>query len=145
MTVLNIGDMTMKKRNSLSDMTLQMLCEMNAKAEHLVKLMKQGIVEFIFKKMSTGKERKAHGTLRRDLIPPEFQRKRGRPKKRPSYLVIYYDTDKKDIRSFKDELLKRIISKPKKSVHSINKKDIKKDEIKQDEKSSKSNKEDRNI
>lgn len=39
----------------------------------------------------------------------------------------------------------RIISKPKKSVHSTNKKDIKKDEIKQDEKSSKSNKEDNNI
>ena len=90
---------------------------MNAKAEHLVKLMKQGIVEFIFTKISTGKDRKAHGTLRRDLIPPEFQRKRGRPKKHPSYLVIYYDTDKKDIRSFKDELLKRIISKPKKIVH----------------------------
>lgn len=49
-----------------------MLCEMNAKAEHLVKLMKQGIVDFIYKKMSTGKPRKARGTLKRDLIPPEF-------------------------------------------------------------------------
>lgn len=89
-----------------------MLCEMNDKAQHLCKLMKQGIVEFIFQKVSTGKRRKARGTLKRDLIPPEFQRKRGRPKKRPDYLVIYYDVDKKDIRSFKDELLKRIMSKP---------------------------------
>ena len=71
--------------------------------------------------MSTGKQRKARGTLRRDLIPNEFQRKRGRPKKHPDYLVIYYDLDKEDIRSFKDELLKRIISGPKEQFHSTDK------------------------
>ena len=109
--------MIVKAISSLSNLSLQMLTEMNAKAEHLVKLMKQGIVEFIYKKISTGKNRRARGTLRRDLIPPEFQRKRGRPKKHPDYLVIYYDLNRQDIRSFKDELLKRIISKPKKTVH----------------------------
>lgn len=86
--------------------TYQLLCEMNNKAKQLCELMKQGIVEFIFVKKSTGQRRKAHGTLKRDIIPPEFQRKRGRPKKRPEDLVIYYDTDKQAIKSFKDYLLK---------------------------------------
>lgn len=102
-------------------MSLQMLVEMNEKAKHLCDLMKQGIVEFIFKKVSTGKKRKARGTLNRDLIPPEFRRKKGRPKKRPDYLVIYYDFDKEDIRSFRDELLQRIISKPEDVIHSTSK------------------------
>lgn len=88
-------------------MTLKQLCEMNDKAKKLVELMKQGIVKFIYRKKSTGKIRKAEGTLKRDLIPPEAQRKRGRPKKRPDDLVIYYDVGKKAIRSFKDELLQR--------------------------------------
>lgn len=70
--------------------------------------MKKGIVEFVFKKKSTGKIRRAHGTLKRDLIPPEAQRKKGRPRKRPDDLVIYYDTDKKAIRSFKDYLLQKV-------------------------------------
>lgn len=78
--------------------------------------MKQGIVEFLYKKKSTGKMRRAHGTLKRDLIPPKAQRKRGRPKKRPEDLVIYYDTDRKDIRSFKDYLLKKVLSKPKSNI-----------------------------
>lgn len=88
-----------------NNLSFEILCEMNKKAQQLVKLMKQGIVEFMFKKASTGKMRKAHGTLNRSLIPPEDQRKPGRPKYRPDYLVIYYDTDKKAIRSFKDFLL----------------------------------------
>ena len=117
-----------------------MLIEMNAKAQHLVNLMKQGIVEFIFKKVSTGKTRKAHGTLKRSLIPPEFQRKKGRPKKRPDYLVIYYDTDKKDIRSFRDEMLKRIIPTKSKDVHPTSQKDQKDVEPKDEKTSSKDNK-----
>ena len=90
-----------------NDITYSMLCEMNDKAKKLCNLMKQGIVEFVFKKKSTGKTRKARGTLKRDLIPTKFQRKRGRPKKRPEDLVIYYDVEKKDIRSFKDYLLQK--------------------------------------
>lgn len=87
--------------------------------------MKKGIVEFIFKKKSTGKMRKAHGTLKRDLIPPEAQRKRGRPKKRPEDLVIYYDTDKNAIRSFKDYLLQKVLkSKSLSSEEASNKEDI---------------------
>ena len=130
-----------------------MLLEMNDKAMRLVKLMKQGIVEFSFEKMSTGKIRKAHGTLKRDLIPPEAQRKRGRPRKRPDYLVIYYDTDKKAIRSFKDELLKRIISTPVDPGHSTEN-DNSKNEEKSSDRNEKSiettsdknnNKENRNI
>jgi len=113
--------MIVKSTSSLSDMSLQMLVEMNEKAKRLCDLMKQGIVEFIFKKISTGKKRRARGTLNRDLIPPEFRRRKGRPKKRPDYLVIYYDFDKEDIRSFKDELLQRIISKPEDVIHSTNK------------------------
>ena len=69
-----------------------MLFEMNLKAQRLVELMKHGIVKFIYKKMSTGKTRTAYGTLDRDLIPPELRRRRGRPRRRPDYLVIYYDT-----------------------------------------------------
>ena len=113
--------MIVRTTSSLSDMTLQMLIEMNEKAKRLCELMKQGPVEFIFKKVSTGKKRKARGTLKRDLIPPEFRRKKGRPKKRPDYLVIYYDFDKEDIRSFRDDLLQRIISKPEDVIHSTNK------------------------
>jgi len=71
-TVLCIGNMTMKTTGSLSNMSLQQLNEMNDKAKRLVELMKRGIVEFIFKKKSTGKTRKAKGTLKRDLIPAEF-------------------------------------------------------------------------
>ena len=88
----------------------QILCEMTKKAQHLVDLMKKGIVDFVFTKKSNGAKRKAKGTLKRDLIPPEFQRKRGRPKKRPEGLVIYYDVDKNDIRSFRDELLIKIMA-----------------------------------
>ena len=84
---------------------------MNDKAKKLCELMKKGIVEFIYKKKSTGKMRRAKGTLKRDLIPPEAQRKRGRPKKRPEDLVIYYDVDKEGIRSFKDYLLHKVIGK----------------------------------
>jgi len=76
--------------------------------------MKQGIVKFTYTKMSTGKTRTAYGTCRRDLIPQKFRRKQGRPRRRPDYLVIYYDMQKHDIRSFKDELLKKIFP-PKKS------------------------------
>jgi len=71
-TVPSIGDMIVKSISSLSDMSLNMLEEMNSKAKHLCDLMKQGIVEFIFQKMSTGKNRKARGTLKRDLIPNEY-------------------------------------------------------------------------
>lgn len=113
--------MIVRTTSSLSDMTLQMLMEMNEKAKRLCELMKQGPVEFVFKKVSTGKKRRARGTLNRDLIPPEFRRKKGRPKKRPDYLVIYYDFDKEDIRSFRDDLLQRIISKPEDVIHSTNK------------------------
>ena len=121
----------MNNENSLSNMSLAQLQEMNAKAKRLVALMKQGIVEFIFKKKSTGELRKAKGTLKRTLIPPEFQRKRGRPKKRPEDLVIYYDVDKQDIRSFKDYLLKTIKkskvqkSKPDSKIEQSNKKSVK--------------------
>lgn len=81
---------------------------MNGKARKLCDLMKRGIVEFVFKKKSNGKIRRAKGTLKRDLIPAEAQRKRGRPRKRPDDLVIYYDVDKKAIRSFKDYLLQKV-------------------------------------
>ena len=94
--------------SSLSNMKLSQLCEMNSKAKKLCELMKRGIVEFIFKKKSNGKIRKARGTLKRSLIPTEAQRKPGRPKKRPEDLVVYYDVDKKAIRSFKDYLLQKI-------------------------------------
>ena len=70
--------------------------------------------------------------MKRDLIPPEFQRKRGRPKKRPDYLVIYYDVDKEDIRSFRDDTLKKIISKPHEPVNSTGEKEK---EISENEKS----------
>lgn len=121
----------MNNENSLSNMSLAQLQEMNAKAKRLVALMKQGIVEFIFKKKSTGELRKAKGTLKRTLIPLEFQRKRGRPKKRPEDLVIYYDVDKQDIRSFKDYLLKTIKkskvqkSKPDSKIEQSDKKSVK--------------------
>ena len=117
----------MSTNTSLSD--LKTLVEMNKKAQQLVELMKQGIVEFIFKKSSTGKMRTAHGTLDRSLIPEKDRRKPGRPKKRPDYLVIYYDTDKKAIRSFKDFLLQKvnkkvnIISKKSESGYSDSKKE----------------------
>ena len=36
--------------------------------------------------------------------------------------MIYYDEDKNDIRSFRDDLLQRIISEPEDVVHSTSKK-----------------------
>lgn len=126
--------------NSLYDMTLKQLNEMNDKAKRLVELMKQGIVEFIFTKKSTNQRRKAHGTLKRDLIPQEFQRKKGRPKKRPEDLVIYYDIDKGDIRSFKDYLLKSYSKKPIVQKTNIKNNDDKNEKVvKSSEKSSKQN------
>lgn len=98
----------MSSTNSLSDMSLKQLNEMNSKAKKLVELMKKGIVQFVFKKKSNGKIRKAKGTLKKDLIPKESQRKSGRPKKRPDDLVIYFDVDKQEIRSFKDYLLQKV-------------------------------------
>ena len=98
----------MSSINSLSDMSLKQLNEMNNKAKRLVELMKKGIVQFAFKKKSNGKIRKAKGTLKKDLIPKESQRKSGRPKKRPDDLVIYFDVDKQEIRSFKDYLLQKV-------------------------------------
>ena len=92
-------------------LTLKQLNEMNDKAKKLCDLMKKGIVDFVFKKKSTGEMRKAKGTLKIDLIPPEAQRKRGRPKKRPEELVVYYDVEKKGIRSFLDYLLQKVDSK----------------------------------
>ena len=82
--------------------------------------MKLGIVEFVFKKKSTGKMRKARGTLKRDIIPEKFRRKRGRPRKWPEDVVIYYDVDKNDIRSFKDYLLQKFSKKPKLPKHEVN-------------------------
>ena len=61
----------MSSTNSLSDMSLKQLNEMNSKAKRLVELMKKGIVQFAFKKKSNGKIRKAKGTLKKDLIPKE--------------------------------------------------------------------------
>ena len=116
---------------------LMQLLEMNQKAKHLVELMKKGIVDFIFQKASTGKERKARGTLKRDIIPKEAQRKRGRPKKRPDYLVIYYDYGRHAIRSFKDELLKKILSKPYQPKENHNKDNEDKSGKDDDKKSSK--------
>lgn len=107
----------MQQNNSSSDISFKLICEMNKKAQELVELMKKDIVEFIFKKASTGEMRKAHGTLDPKRIPAEARRKRGRPRYRPDYLVIYYDTDKKAIRSFKDFLLQKInLKKSKKSI-----------------------------
>ena len=118
----------MTSTSSLSNMSLKELNEMNNKAKRLVALMKKGIVQFVFKKKSNGKIRKAKGTLKRDLIPKEAQRKSGRPKKRPEDLVIYFDVDKQAIRSFKDYLLQKVykpieakkpdISKSKEDVNS---------------------------
>lgn len=127
----------MSSTGSLFDMSLKQLNEMNNKAKQLVELMKSGIVQFIFKKKSNGKIRKANGTLKRDLIPKEAQRKAGRPKKRPDDLVIYFDTDKQEIRSFKDYLLQKVykpvakkkpdISKAKEDVNSSKGKKISKE------------------
>ena len=111
----------------MANLSLQQLNEMNSKAKRLVELMKKGIVEFIFKKRSNGKMRKAKGTLKRSLIPAEAQRKQGRPKKRPEDLVIYYDVEKNGIRSFKDYLLQKVRQKasssPKRKVNKTNAKD----------------------
>ena len=135
----------MENANTMSGLSLKQLNEMNDKAKRLVELMKQGIVEFIFKKKSTGERRKAKGTLKRDLIPPEAQRKRGRPRKRPEDLVIYYDVEKKAIRSFKDFLLQTVrkphVNKTNKTLK--DKKDAKpsnKEQLKQNKASSASKK-----
>lgn len=58
--------------------------------------MRIGIVEFKFRKVD-GSERLAHGTLRKDMLPPT----QGTGKQPHKSVQVYYDTDAREWRCFK--------------------------------------------
>lgn len=60
--------------------------------------MKNGVVKFKYKKAEDGTIRTANGTLKKELMP-KFDREK--PAKPNSVKFTYWDTDKKDFRSFK--------------------------------------------
>ena len=84
---------------------------MTGKGKALKKKLKRGIVSFIYKKKSTGKTRHAIGTTNVALIPKEKRLKpyKERTRKAPADSIVYYDLDKKDVRSLKDQFLQRIV------------------------------------
>jgi len=61
----------------------------------LVRKMLNGIVRFHFQKLD-GSVREAWGTLRADLLPTV-----GDGRKKNDFCQVYYDTEKKEFRSFK--------------------------------------------
>lgn len=67
--------------------------------------MKNGIVEFFFKKIN-GEMRQAFGTLKESLLPPT----QGTGRKPNETVQVYYDCDREEYRSFKRCNLINIVS-----------------------------------
>lgn len=65
----------------------------------------------MYRKKSNGRVRKANGTTDLKLIPKEHRLPpyNARKRRAPSDSIVYYDIDKEDIRSFKENNLLRII------------------------------------
>lgn len=65
----------------------------------------------MYRKKSNGRVRKANGTTDLKLIPKEHRLPpyNARKRRAPSDSIVYYDIDKEDIRSFKEDNLLRII------------------------------------
>lgn len=63
----------------------------------LLEQMRCGTVGFAYRKESTGRLRRAHGTLSRALVPPVSRT----AWPRPADSIVYWDTDKRAWRSFK--------------------------------------------
>lgn len=76
--------------------------EQQQMAEDLKKLLREGEVEFEYKKLN-GQTRPARGTLKMDMIPEEAHPTTGKPVIPNS--INYYDLDKNAWRSFRIENL----------------------------------------
>lgn len=65
----------------------------------------------MYRKKSNGRVRKANGTTDLKLIPKEHRLPpyANRKRRAPADSIVYYDVDKEDIRSFKENNLLRII------------------------------------
>ena len=84
---------------------------MTERGKILKKKLKSGIVDFIYRKKSTGETRRAKGTTNIALIPREKRLKpyAERTRRAPADSIVYYDLDREDVRSLKDRFLRRIV------------------------------------
>lgn len=84
---------------------------MTERGKILKKKLKSGVVDFIYRKKSTGETRHAKGTTNIALIPKEKRLKpyAERTRRAPADSIVYYDLDKEDVRSLKDRFLQRIV------------------------------------
>lgn len=82
----------------------------SADISKLKRLMKKGVVEFSYHKISAGgKVRKAKGTLNPKLIPDELKSDE-RIKSPSNDVVTYYDLKREDFRAFRKEEFIEIIN-----------------------------------
>jgi hypothetical protein len=78
--------------------------QIESKKQGIVDELRQGIVHLQFKKVN-GDLRNMIGTLNRDLIPSEKHPLEGKERKETENLVVLFDTEVQDWRSFRTENL----------------------------------------
>ena len=78
--------------------------QIESKKQGIVDELRQGIVHLQFKKVN-GDLRNMIGTLNRDLIPEEKYPLEGKERKESENLVVLFDTEVQDWRSFRTENL----------------------------------------
>ncbi len=78
--------------------------QIESKKQGIVDELRQGIVHLQFKKVN-GDLRNMIGTLNRDLIPAEKHPQEGKERKENENLVVLFDTEVQDWRSFRTENL----------------------------------------
>ena len=78
--------------------------QIESKKQGIVDELRQGIVHLQFKKVN-GDLRNMIGTLNRDIIPEEKYPLEGKERKESENLVVLFDTEVQDWRSFRTENL----------------------------------------
>ena len=78
--------------------------QIESKKQGIVDELREGIVHLQFKKVN-GDLRNMIGTLNRDLIPAEKHPLEGKERKETENLVVLFDTEVQDWRSFRTENL----------------------------------------
>ena len=78
--------------------------QIESKKQGIVDELRQGIVHLQFKKVN-GDLRNMIGTLNRDIIPEEKYPLEGKERKETENLVVLFDTEVQDWRSFRTENL----------------------------------------
>ena len=78
--------------------------QIESKKQGIVNELREGTVHLQFKKVN-GDLRNMIGTLNRDLIPAEKHPQEGKERKETENLVVLFDTEVQDWRSFRTENL----------------------------------------